>query len=165
MKIWIDADACPRPVKEIIFRASRRLDMPVVLVANAPIAVPRNNPLVTAIQVAKGMDVADDWITEQVDPGDVVITADIPLAARIVERGAIGLDPRGGLYTESNVRERLSVRDFMHELREMGVQTGGPSGFGKKETQKFANALDRELTRRLQDLEREERKRAASEEE
>lgn len=151
MKIWIDADACPRPVKDIIYRASMRLELEVVLVANRVLATPANNPRITSILVDSGADVADDWIVEKVDVDDIVITADIPLAARIVERGALGIDPRGEIYTEGNVRERLSVRDFMHELREQGVQTGGAAAFGSKDKQRFANALDRELTKKLRE--------------
>lgn len=145
-RIWIDADACPRPVKEIVLRASKRLSLEVCLVANRPIEPPRS-PLVRAVQVAHGADVADDWIAAGVAPGDIVITADIPLAARVVERGALCIDPRGEVLSAANVRERLSLRDFMHGLRETGVQTGGPSAFGDREKQRFANALDRALAR------------------
>ena len=148
MKIWIDADACPRPVKEMVYRAALRCEVPVVMVANRVLDTPKNL-WVTSVVVAAGADVADDWITERVDPQDLVITADVPLAARVVELGATGIDPRGHLYTESNVRERLSIRDFMHDLREVGVQTGGPKAFGQKDTQSFANALDRILTQYL----------------
>lgn len=148
MKIWIDADACPRVVKELVFRASARLNMPVVLVANHPLYTPKSD-LITSIVVEQGDDVADSWIIERVSPGEIVITADIPLAAFIVEKEAIGINPRGELYTEANVRERLSVRDFMQELRESGVQTGGPSAYGPKDKQRFANTLDRELTKML----------------
>lgn len=146
-KIWVDADGCPRACKEIIFRAAARLELETVLVANRPLATPKS-VYVSSIVVSSGMDVADDWIAERVDERDIVITADIPLAARIVERGATGISPHGQVYTEENVRERLSVRDFMHELREQGVQTGGPPPFGPRDKQNFANALDRILTRR-----------------
>lgn len=148
MKIWVDADACPRACKDVIYRAAGRLELEVVLVANRPLATPKYH-LISSIVVDSGADVADDWIVERVEVEDLVITADIPLAARIVERGAAGLDPRGELYTEANVRERLSVRDFMHDLREIGVDTGGAASFGPKDKQKFANALDRLLTQRL----------------
>jgi hypothetical protein len=151
-RIWVDADACPRPVKDVIYKTSRRLSIPVTLVADRIMATPHGFPLVKSISVVQGLDAADDWIAQEVSPDDIVITADIPLAARIVERGAVGIDPRGELYTEANVRERLSVRDFMHELREMGVQTGGHGSYGNKEKQKFANALDRETTRKLRTL-------------
>ena len=149
LKIWVDADGCPRPVKEIVYRAAARLELETVLVANRPLATPKSM-YVSSIVVSSGMDVADDWIAERVDVRDVVITADIPLAARIVERGATGISPHGEVYSEANVRERLSVRDFMHELREMGVQTGGPPPFSNRDKQNFANALDRILTRRVQ---------------
>jgi hypothetical protein len=148
LKIWVDADGCPRPVKEIVFRAAARLELETVLVANRPLATPKSM-YVSSIVVSSGLDVADDWIAERVDVRDVVITADIPLAARIVERGATGISPHGEVYTEANVRERLSVRDFMHELREQGVQTGGPPPFGPRDKQNFANALDRILTKRV----------------
>lgn len=147
MKIWIDADGAPRAIKTVVFRASRRLSVPVCLVANRSMATPKN-PLVTSIVVAKGPDVADSWIVEHVEPEDIVITADIPLAADVVAKGALGISPRGEVYTEANVRSRLSVRDFMHELRDSGIHTGGAPPFGPKDTQRFANALDRELTRR-----------------
>ncbi|MBH23068.1 MAG: DUF188 domain-containing protein [Myxococcales bacterium] len=148
MKIWIDADASPRAVKEIVFRVSRRLEIPVCLVANHPLPTPKNKR-VTSIVVPKGADVADSWIVERVAPEDIVITADIPLAADVVEKGALGISPRGEVYTEANVRSRLSVRDFMHELRDSGIHTGGAPPFGPKDKQKFANALDRELARRM----------------
>lgn len=148
MKIWIDADACPRDVKDVVFKAAARRQVETVLVANRPLATPKNR-FVSSIVVAKGADVADDWIAERVAVEDLVITADVPLAARVVEKGATGLNPRGELYGEDNVRERLSVRDFMTELRDAGVVTGGPAPFGTKDKQRFANALDRELTRLL----------------
>jgi uncharacterized protein YaiI (UPF0178 family) len=148
MKIWVDADGCPRPVKEIIYKAANRLELSTVLVANRALSTPRSN-WISSIVVSSGLDVADDWIVEQVSEDDLVITADIPLAARVVELGATGISPHGEVYTEDNVRERLSVRDFMHELRSMGVQTGGPPPFGNRDKQKFANALDRILTKML----------------
>ncbi len=123
--------------------------MPVTLVADRIMATPQGYPLVKSISVVQGLDAADDWIAQEVTAVDIVITADIPLAARIVESGAVGIDPRGEIYTEANVRERLSVRDFMHELRETGVKTGGHGSYGNKEKQKFANALDRILTKKL----------------
>lgn len=152
MKIWIDADACPRPVKEVVYRAAVRCEVPVVLVANHALATPKSIWL-SSIVVSSGADVADDWIVEQVSEEDLVITADIPLAARVVERGATGINPRGEIYTESNVRERLSLRDFMHELREQGVQTGGSAEFGARDKQRFASALDRLLTRHVRQRE------------
>ncbi len=146
MKIWIDADACPRVVREIIFRAAARKKMHTCLVANAWMQPPPG-PLFSSIVVPKGLDEADSWIITHVSPGDIVITADIPLAAEIVEKGAFGINHRGELYTEANVRERLSMRDFMHDLREAGVQTGGPAPFGQRDKQRFAAALDRLLAK------------------
>ncbi len=146
MKIWIDADACPRVIKEIVFRASARLQMPVCLVANQDLSKAHNG-LVTSVRVSDGFDVADDYIAEHAAASDLVITADIPLAARIVAIGGVALDPRGELYTEENVGERLSVRDLMQELRTAGLVQGGPAQFGQADRQRFASALDRVLTR------------------
>lgn len=146
MKIWIDADACPRVIKEIVFRASERLGLPVLLVANKSLAK-HNTMLVESIVVADGFDVADDYIAENAAAEDLVITADIPLAARIVAKGGIAIDPRGELYTEENVGERLSMRDLMMELRSGGSVQGGPSQFGLADRQRFASSLDRILTR------------------
>jgi len=146
MKIWIDADACPKMVKEVIFKASFRLKIPVSLVANSYMTVPQGG-LISSIQVDKGADIADFYIVENVSETDLVITADIPLAALIVEKGATAINPRGELYTEENVRERLSMRDFMKDLRDGGVNTGGPLAFGPKDKERFANALNRILTK------------------
>ncbi len=146
MKIWIDADACPRVIKEIVFRASARLQMPVCLVANQDLSKAHTG-LVTSVRVSDGFDVADDYIAEHAAPSDLVITADIPLAARIVAIGGVALDPRGELYTEENVGERLSVRDLMQELRTAGLVQGGPAQFGQADRQRFASTLDRLLTR------------------
>jgi uncharacterized protein len=148
MRIWIDADGCPRPVKELVFRASERLKLPVCLVADRLVGRP-SNPLVTTVRVTGDMDAADRYIAEHLDPEDLVITTDLPLAAIVVARGATGLNPRGELYTEENVRERLSLRDFLTGLREAGVTTGGPAPYGSKDKQRFAAALDRLLTQRL----------------
>ena len=147
MTIWIDADAAPRDVKEIVFRAALRLELPTVLVANARMPVPANNPFVTAVRVAGGPDVADQYIVDESVEGDVAITADIPLASQLVEKGVVTLDPRGEIYTEANIGERLSIRDFMQGLRDTGIETGGPKAYGQREKQAFANALDRTLTR------------------
>lgn len=144
MKIWIDADACPRVIKEILFRASERLQIPVCLVANKSLSR-HNSRLVESIVVGEGFDVADDYIAEQAGPVDLVITADIPLAARIVAKGGVALDPRGELYTEDNVGERLSIRDLMAELRSGGVAMGGPAQFSLADRQRFASSLDRLL--------------------
>jgi len=145
MKIWIDADACPRVIKEIIFRASTRLLVPVCLVANKKLSR-HDTGLISSIVVGEGFDVADDYIAEHAAPEDLVITADIPLAARIVANGGVALDPRGELYTEENVGERLSIRDLMMELRSGGLVQGGPAQFGLTDRQRFASSLDRQLT-------------------
>jgi uncharacterized protein YaiI (UPF0178 family) len=146
MKIWIDADACPRVIKEIVFRASERLDLPVLLVANKSMSK-HDTRLVESIVVADGFDIADDYIAEHAAPEDLVITADIPLAARVVANGGVALDPRGELYTEENVGERLSIRDMMMELRSGGLVQGGPSQFNPTDRKRFASSLDRILTR------------------
>lgn len=149
MKLWIDADAAPRDVKEIVYRTARRLKIETVLVANQPLSTPLDHPFVTAVRVQGGPDVADIYIADKAEPGDVAVTADIPLAARLVEKGVTVLDPRGHEQTEENVGERLAVRDFMDDLRGAGVQTFGPRPYGPKDRQAFAAALDRVLTRRL----------------
>ena len=148
MTIWIDADACPRIIKEIVFRASERLQVPVRLVANKGLSK-HHSRLVTSVVVADGFDAADDHIVEHAVAEDLVITADIPLAARIVASGGVALDPRGELYTEENVGERLSLRDLMQELRGAGMVQGGPAQLGLTDRQRFASALDRTLTRML----------------
>lgn len=148
MKIWVDADACPRVIKEIIFRASERLTLPVLLVANKSLSK-HNSELIESIVVADGFDVADDYIAEHAASEDLVITADIPLAARIVDKGGIALDPRGELYTEENIGERLSMRDLMMELRSEGFAQGGPGQFSLTDRQRFASSLDRMLTQML----------------
>jgi len=148
MKIWIDADACPRVIKEIVFRASERLELPVILVANQGLAK-HHSRLITSVIVKEGLDAADDYIAEQATPEDLVITADIPLAARIVAKGSVGLDPRGELYTEENVGERLSIRDMMQELRGAGMIQGGPAAFSNTDRQRFASSLDSTLTRMI----------------
>lgn len=148
MKIWIDADACPRVIKEIVFRASERLKIMVYLVANRPLAAPQS-ALVNTVCVAKEFNEADRYIAEQVTADDLVITADIPLAAEIVEKGALAIDPRGELYTSENVRERLSVRNFMQDLRSAGLVQGGPAEFSTVDRRKFAAALDSTLAQAL----------------
>jgi uncharacterized protein YaiI (UPF0178 family) len=144
--IWIDADACPKLVKEIIYKISHRLQLEVVLVANKSMFIPPS-PLIRQVRVKLGADVADNYIVEHVRENDIVITADLPLAAFIVEKNAIGLNVRGEIYTEDNVRERLSMRDFMKELRDNGVITGGPESFGPKDAERFTNALNKILNR------------------
>ena len=145
MQIWVDADACPKVIKEILFRAAERMRVPLTLVANRHLRVPPSSYIKT-LKVPSGFDVADKQIVDEIQANDLVITADIPLAAAVIEKGGHALDPRGELYTESNVRERLSVRDFMDELRSTGVVTGGPSEFSKGNRKEFANALDRILS-------------------
>ncbi len=144
MKIWVDADACPGVIKEILFRAAERRRMQMTLVANQPMRVPPS-PYIRFTQVAAGFDVADRHIAEQVGTHDLVITADIPLAAAVIDKGAHALNPRGELYTKDNIRERLSVRNFMDELRGSGVATGGPAPLGPRDREAFANALGRLL--------------------
>lgn len=146
MQIWIDADAAPRDVKEIVFRAAKRLELPTIMVANQRLPKPLDNPYVSTVLVQGGPDIADQHIAEHAAVGDIVITADIPLAAILVEKGIVVLDPRGELYSEENVRERLSIRDFMESLRGSGVETGGSKPYGPKDKQAFAGALDRVLT-------------------
>ena len=146
MKIWIDADACPRVIKDMVYRASERLKIPVCLVANSDLSKAHTH-LVSSVRVKDGFDVADDYIAEHAEASDLVITADIPLAARVVEKGGVALDPRGELYTEENVSERLSIRNLMQELRSDGVLVGGPAQFGLSDRQRFASSLDRLLTR------------------
>ena len=148
MRIWVDADACPNVIKEILFRASERTQVPLTLVANQPLRT-RSSPLIRRLQVASGFDEADRRIIELVVPGDLVITADIPLAAKVIEKGALALNPRGELYTEDNVRERLAMRNLMDELRGGGMITGGPAVLNQSDRQAFANALDRVLTKAL----------------
>ena len=148
MKIWIDADACPNEIKQVVFHASERLEIPVTLVANVPLPQPRW-PLVSQVLVSHDFDAADDHIAEAVGPEDLVICADIPLAARVVEKGAVAIDPRGELYDATNVGERLAMRDLMQELRSGGYIQGGPATFGTADKAKFAATLERTLTRRL----------------
>ena len=149
MKIWIDADAAPREVKEIVFRAARRVEREAVLVANRRLQPPAGNPWVTAVQVDGGPDVADAHIVEHAEPGDIAITADIPLAALLVAKRVLVIDPRGQQYTEDNVGERLAVRDFMESLRGAGVETAGASQYSARDRQAFAGTLDRVLMRAL----------------
>jgi uncharacterized protein YaiI (UPF0178 family) len=151
LTLWIDADAAPRDVKEIVFRAARRLEMPTALVANRRLQTPPGNPFVTAVRVEGGPDVADRYIAERAEVGDVAVTADIPLASILVAKGVRVIDPRGEEYTAENVGERLTVRDFMESLRGSGVETGGSRPYGPKDRQAFASALDRVLTRALRD--------------
>ena len=143
-RIWVDADACPRVIKDILFRAADRAEIPVILVANQAISVPGSR-FIRSIQVNSGFDVADDYIVQQCEPGDLVITADIPLAAEVVEKDCLALNPRGEMYTAENVRQRLNMRDFMDTMRSSGLATGGPPPLSQQERQAFANQLDRFL--------------------
>ncbi|MBD5801874.1 hypothetical protein AZOA_12990 [Azoarcus sp. Aa7] len=144
MHIWVDADACPGVIKEILFRAAERTRHPLTLVANQYLRIPAS-PLIRMIQVPGGLDEADKYIAAHVQAGDLVITADIPLAAAIVEKDAHALSPRGELYGKENIRELLDLRNFMDTLRSTGVETGGPAAFNAGDRQAFANRLDRLL--------------------
>jgi len=144
MQIWVDADACPNVIKEILFRAAVRVKISLTLVANQHVRIPPS-PYIKAIRVGSGFDVADNWISQQVSVGDLVITADIPLAATVIARKGFALNPRGEFYSEENIKERLTMRNFMEELRSSGVDIGGPSTFSQADRQAFANQLDRFL--------------------
>lgn len=146
MQIWVDADACPNVIKEILFRAAERQKIEVILVANQALRVPRS-PFIKTKQVGTGFDVADNYIAQNVKIGDLVITADIPLAAQVIERQAQALNPRGEFYTLENIQQRLSMRNFMEELRSSGAITGGPAALNQQDRQAFANQLDRFLAR------------------
>jgi uncharacterized protein YaiI (UPF0178 family) len=146
MRIWVDADACPVAVKEVLYKVSARRGVRVTFVANSWLTLP-SQPLVDMLQVPGGFNEADDEIVRLVEPGDLVVTADIPLADRIVEKGATGLNPRGELYTEENVKELLRMRNLMDELRSGGMAGGGPAPYGPKHKQEFTNQLDKFLTR------------------
>jgi uncharacterized protein YaiI (UPF0178 family) len=149
LKLFIDADAAPREVKETIYRAAGRLEVETLLVANQPLSTPLGHPFVRAVRVSGGLDVADAYIAENAAAGDVAVTADIPLAAKLVAGGVAVIDPRGEEYTEDNVGERLAGRDLMAELRSGGMIGGGPRAYGAKDRQSFAVTLDRVLTRAL----------------
>jgi len=142
MPIWVDADACPKVIKEVLYRAAEREQTMVTLVANQSLSVPPSRFLRT-LRVAAGFDVADNEIVQRAQPGDLVITADIPLAAEVMEKGAVALNPRGERYSEATIRERLTMRDFMDTMRASGVQTGGPPALSQRDRQAFANELDK----------------------
>ncbi|MBU0680837.1 MAG: YaiI/YqxD family protein [Proteobacteria bacterium] len=146
MKIWVDADACPNAIKDILYRAAERLQIPLVLVANAFLRPPSSR-YISTIRVGAGFDVADNRIVKEMAAGDLVITADIPLASGVIDKGGHALNPRGELYTTENIQERLSMRNFMDELRGAGVETGGPATLNPKDRQAFANSLDQFLTK------------------
>ncbi|MBC7946054.1 MAG: YaiI/YqxD family protein [Burkholderiales bacterium] len=146
MQIWVDADACPNVIKEILFRAAERRRIVTTLVANHLIRIPAS-PYLKALQVPRGFDVADNEIAAKVEIGDLVITADVPLAADVIERGGFALNPRGEFYTQDNIREHLTMRNFMDGLRSSGVETGGPATLNQADRQAFANRLDQFLAR------------------
>lgn len=147
MAIWVDADACPNVIKEILFRAAERTQTPVTLVANQNIRVPPSR-FIRSVRVAAGFDVADNEIVRLCEAGDLVITADIPLAAEVLAKGAAAVNPRGERYTEATIRERLTMRDFMDTLRASGIQTGGPDSLSQRDRQQFATQLDKWLLER-----------------
>ncbi|CAK9884077.1 MAG: hypothetical protein XXXJIFNMEKO3_00458 [Candidatus Erwinia impunctatus] len=144
MPIWVDADACPKVIKEVLYRAAEREKIVVTLVANQSLTVPPSAYLRT-LRVSAGFDVADNEIVQRVNSGDLVVTADIPLAAEVIEKGAVALNPRGECYTAATIRERLTLRDFMDTLRSSGIQTGGPAALHPRDRQQFANELDKWL--------------------
>lgn len=141
MDIWVDADACPQVIKDILFRAAERTLTPTILVANQPIRTPPSK-VISAVQVASGFDVADNEIVRRLEAGDLVITADIPLAAEVIEKGGLALSPRGEAFTRDNIRGRLNMRDFMETLRSSGIQSAGPKTLGQSDRMAFANKLD-----------------------
>lgn len=146
MQIWVDADACPRVIKDILLRAAERKRCPLVFVANQFLQLPPS-PFVKVVKVERGFDVADNHIAAHVARGDLVVTADIPLAAAVIPKGALALNPRGELYTEDNVRQRLAMRDFMEEMRSTGQVSGGPATMNQADRRAFANQLDKLLAR------------------
>ena len=146
MQIWVDADACPNVIKEILFRAAERVQIHLILVANTTLRTPPSR-YVSSIRVGAGLDVADNAIVKEMESGDLVITADIPLAFEVIGQGGHALNPRGEFYSKENIEERLSMRNFMDGLRDAGVNTGGPGTLGQKDRQAFANQLDRFLAK------------------
>jgi len=146
MHIWVDADACPNAIRDILVRAAERTQIRMTLIAGKPVQVPRSR-VVSAVTVSTGVDAADDAIVDRLQAGDLVVTADIPLAARVVAKGATALNPRGDFYTDENIRERLAMRDLMTTLRDSGAVSGGPPPLGATDKQAFANALDRFLAK------------------
>jgi len=144
MKIWVDADACPGVIKEILFKAAKRVDCELTLIANHPMPVPRS-PLIKLLIVPSGFDVADNEIVQRCEEGDLVVTGDIPLAAEVIEKKAHALNPRGEFYSAENIRQRLNMRDFMDTLRSSGIDTGGQAAMSQADRREFANQLDRFL--------------------
>ena len=151
MRIWVDADACPAAIKDILFRAAERTGVRLTLVANRPMRIPAS-PRIDLLQVGSGFDVADNEIVKRIGAGDLVVTADIPLAAEVIERGGYALNPRGELYSSDNIRERLNMRDFMDTLRSSGFNTGGPPVLSHRDRKSFARHLDTILTRHVGEL-------------
>ena len=149
MKRWVDADACPVVIKEILFRAAERTQVALMLVANQPMRTPKSR-YISSIRVAPGFDVADNEIVKRVEAGDLVVTSDIPLAAEVIEKGGHALNPRGEFYSTENIRARLNMRDFMDTLRGSGIDTGGPPALSQSDRQAFSNHLDRLLTKHAQ---------------
>ena len=150
MKIWVDADACPVVIKDILYRAAERTGVPLTLIANQRITIPRSRHI-KFVQVASGFDVADNEIVKRLDAGDLVITSDIPLAAEVIEKGGLALSPRGELYTANNIKSRLNMRDFMETLRASGIDTGGPPALSQGDRKSFADNLDKILVNRSKD--------------
>lgn len=146
MKIWVDADACPVVIKEILFKAAKRTEVITTLVANQTISIP-SSPYIKFLLVPSGFDVADNEIVKQCNEGDLVITADIPLAAEVIEKGGHALNPRGEMYSANSIKAKLTMRDFMDTMRSSGIQTGGPPVFNQSDRMKFANELDKFLTK------------------
>lgn len=150
MKIWVDADACPAVIKDILYKAAERTEVQLTLVANQKIQIPRSR-FISFVQVASGFDVADNEIVKRLEAGDIVITGDIPLAADVIEKGGKALNPRGELYTTENIKARLNIRDFMDTLRGSGINTGGPPALNQADRKAFADHLDKLLTRFIND--------------
>ncbi|PWC11947.1 YaiI/YqxD family protein [Brenneria roseae subsp. americana] len=144
MQIWVDADACPNVIKDVLYRAAERTETQTTLVANQSLKVPPSR-FIRTLRVSAGFDVADNEIVRRVGPGDLVVTSDIPLAAEVIEKGGIALNPRGERYTPDTIRERLNMRDFMDTMRASGIQTGGPATLSQRDRQQFANELDKWL--------------------
>ncbi|MEL0613752.1 YaiI/YqxD family protein [Marinomonas arenicola] len=148
MRLWVDADACPNVIKTILFRAAERVQIPCIFVANQAISIPPSKWIERRV-VSSGFDVADNYIVEHVEPADLVITADIPLAAEVIDKGALAVNPRGELYSRENIKQRLAMRDFMEQMRSSGVQTDGPATFNQQDRMAFANTLDKLLAQRV----------------
>ncbi len=148
MKIWVDADACPNVIKNILFKAAERTQIPCILVANQKIQTPPSS-FISSRQVSQGFDVADDYIVQNIEAGDLAITADIPLAAEIIDKEAIAINPRGEIYNKENIKQRLAMRDFMDQMRGSGIQSGGPATFNQQDRMAFANSLDKLLVNKV----------------